>query len=86
MRNLLITSEAVVKSALIREESRGAHTREDFPGEREEGYLYNTIIYKDEDDNMCIKKEERKQPDEELKRIAESTLSELEKEVKKERE
>jgi succinate dehydrogenase / fumarate reductase flavoprotein subunit len=29
--NMLIVSEAVARSALIREESRGGHTREDFP-------------------------------------------------------
>ncbi|MGI9551376.1 MAG: fumarate reductase/succinate dehydrogenase flavoprotein subunit, partial [Aurantibacter sp.] len=31
LRNLLITAEAVAKAALLREESRGAHTRADFP-------------------------------------------------------
>ena len=32
MRNMLLVSEATAKAALIREESRGGHTREDFPG------------------------------------------------------
>ena len=36
MRSLLITAEAVARAALMREESRGAHTRLDFPGESEE--------------------------------------------------
>ena len=36
MQSLLITTEAVARAALMREESRGAHTRDDFPGEREE--------------------------------------------------
>ena len=34
LRNLLITAEAVARAALQRQESRGAHTRLDYPGER----------------------------------------------------
>ena len=32
LRNMLIVSEAIAKAALLRQESRGGHTREDFPG------------------------------------------------------
>ncbi|THI95666.1 fumarate reductase/succinate dehydrogenase flavoprotein subunit [Nocardioides sp.] len=32
LRNMLIVSEAIAKAALAREESRGGHTRNDFPG------------------------------------------------------
>ncbi|MFF5206758.1 fumarate reductase/succinate dehydrogenase flavoprotein subunit [Streptosporangium sp. NPDC000396] len=32
LRNMLLVSECVAKAALIREESRGGHTRDDFPG------------------------------------------------------
>ncbi|HSI26354.1 MAG TPA: fumarate reductase/succinate dehydrogenase flavoprotein subunit [Aeromicrobium sp.] len=32
LRNMLLVSEATAKAALIREESRGGHTRDDFPG------------------------------------------------------
>jgi succinate dehydrogenase / fumarate reductase flavoprotein subunit len=32
LRNMLLISEAVAKAALIREESRGGHTRDDHPG------------------------------------------------------
>ena len=84
MRNLLITAEAVTKSALSREESRGAHTREDFPGERKGGYTYNTIISKNSSGKMELKKQNRAEPDQELKRIAESSLEDLEKEVSRE--
>ncbi|HUQ06943.1 MAG TPA: fumarate reductase/succinate dehydrogenase flavoprotein subunit [Kofleriaceae bacterium] len=46
MRSLLITSEAVTRAALMREESRGAHTRTDHPGESAEWVKYNVIIKK----------------------------------------
>ncbi len=32
LRNMLIVSEAIAKAALARQESRGGHTRDDFPG------------------------------------------------------
>jgi len=31
LRNMLLVSEAIARAALQREESRGGHTREDFP-------------------------------------------------------
>src|SRR4029078_653027 len=46
MRSLLITSEAVTRAALAREESRGAHTRLDHPGESAEWVKYNIIVKK----------------------------------------
>ncbi|MEO2142486.1 MAG: FAD-binding protein, partial [Flavobacteriaceae bacterium] len=82
LRNLLISAESVAKSALIREESRGAHTREDFPSEREEWIKYNIINKKGKDGKMETVKILRTNPDKELKRIAHSKLDELEKEVK----
>lgn len=85
LRNLLITSEAVARAALLREESRGAHTREDFPGELEEWHKYNIVTVKGEDGSMRLNKMERPAPNEELKRIAQSTIEDLEKEVALER-
>jgi succinate dehydrogenase / fumarate reductase flavoprotein subunit len=32
LRNMLVVSEAIAKAALLRQESRGGHTREDYPG------------------------------------------------------
>jgi succinate dehydrogenase / fumarate reductase flavoprotein subunit len=32
LRNMLTVSECIAKAALLREESRGGHTRDDFPG------------------------------------------------------
>lgn len=44
-RNALILSQALLKSALLRQESRGAHHREDFPLSREEfeKHIYCTM-------------------------------------------
>ena len=81
MRNLLITSEAVARAAHMREESRGAHTREDFPGEQEEWFKYNIILSKGADGNMQVEKVERPKPEPELERIARLELEELEAEV-----
>ncbi len=81
LRNLLITSEAVARAALMREESRGAHTRVDFPGESKEWIKYNIVTKKGADGKMEINKVERPEPDAELKRIGESELEALEAEV-----
>ena len=85
LRNLIITAEAVAKSALLREESRGGHTRVDFPGEREEGLEYNIVVSKQSDGLMKIEKVHRPKGGEELMRIAYSTIEELEQEVASER-
>ncbi|MFB6307637.1 MAG: fumarate reductase/succinate dehydrogenase flavoprotein subunit [Flavobacteriales bacterium] len=84
LRNLLITGEAVARAALLREESRGAHTRIDHEGEKDEWLNYNVIVKKSEDGSMNVEKEKRQEPNEELKRIAYSELSDLEKEVEEE--
>jgi succinate dehydrogenase/fumarate reductase flavoprotein subunit len=43
LRAMLTTAEAVVRSALARNESRGAHQREDFP-EADLGFLKNQVL------------------------------------------
>jgi succinate dehydrogenase / fumarate reductase flavoprotein subunit len=86
LRNLLITAEAVARAAVLREESRGAHTREDFPGEQPEWLKYNITISKGGDGQMQLRKIERDAPDRELERIAKSSIEDLEVEVAKERQ
>lgn len=81
LRNLLITSEAVARAALMREESRGGHSRVDFPGESKEWIKYNIVTKKGADGKMEINKVERPEPDAELKRIGEADLEALEEEV-----
>lgn len=85
LRNLLISGEAVARAALLREESRGAHTREDFPGEQAEWLRYNIISKKGADGNMELQKLERPDPDNELQRIANATIEELEMEIETEK-
>jgi len=77
LKNLIITAEAVTRSALIREESRGAHTRLDFTGERDEGLEYNIIIKKTTS-GMSAEKIQRDSPPKELADIAFASLKELE--------
>jgi succinate dehydrogenase / fumarate reductase flavoprotein subunit len=44
LRNLLVVSEAITLSALNRKESRGGHTREDFPTPLPELEPVNTVV------------------------------------------
>ena len=81
LRNLLVTSESVARAARMREESRGAHTRVDFEGERDEWLKYNVVIKKSDEGNMLAEKLLRAEPNPELKRIAELSIEELDKEV-----
>ncbi len=85
LRNLLITAEAVARAAKLREESRGAHTRADFPGEQKDWLNYNIITKKGIDGSMQLNKVERPTPHPELVRIAESSIEALEKEIVEER-
>lgn len=79
VKSLLVVGEAVARSAAIREESRGAHTRLDFEGEREEWARFNVVTKKGPGGEMQVSKVERPEPPEELAAIAYATLEELEK-------
>ena len=78
MKSLLITAEVVTRAALMREESRGAHTRNDFPGEREEWVQYNVIVKKGVNGRMEIEKRKRPDPPPLLKEIAYAKIEDLE--------
>jgi succinate dehydrogenase / fumarate reductase flavoprotein subunit len=80
----LITSEAVAKAARLRQESRGAHTRVDYEGERDEWLKVNVVIKKSPDGTMSVEKVERGSPNPELERIANLSIEELEEEVQRE--
>ncbi len=42
--NMILDCEAIIRSALARKESRGAHTRSDFPNKDDENWFVNIVI------------------------------------------
>jgi succinate dehydrogenase / fumarate reductase, flavoprotein subunit len=79
LENLIISAEAVTLGALTRQESRGGHTRIDFPDESEEWVKYNIILRKGKDGNMELEKYLRPEPPKYLADIAYAKLEDLEK-------
>ena len=77
VRSLLVTSEAVTRAALLRQESRGAHTRLDYPDERDEWLKVNVVVRKGKD-GMETRTVSRPEPPGELAAIAHATIEELE--------
>lgn len=78
LHSLLVTSEAVARAGHMRQESRGAHTRLDFEGEREEWGKVNIVVRKGEDGEMKVEKVQRAEPPKELAAVAYASLEELE--------
>ena len=78
MRSLLITSEAVTRAALMREESRGAHTRLDHPGESPEWVKYNVIIKRGANGKMEVEKRARPEGPPHLVAMANAKIEDLE--------
>ena len=78
LSSLLTVSQAVTMAALMREESRGAHTRLEFEGEREEWGKVNIVVRKGADGKMEVEKIQRPEPPAELAAIAMASLEELE--------
>ena len=50
LENMIITAEIVAKAALLRQESRGAHFRVDFPKPDNENWFVNIVVKKQGDD------------------------------------
>jgi succinate dehydrogenase / fumarate reductase flavoprotein subunit len=78
MRSLLVSAEAVARCALIRQESRGAHTRLDYEGEREEWVKFNIVCRKGADGHMEVEKVQRSAPPKYLEEIANAKIEDLE--------
>lgn len=78
VRSMLIVGEAVARAAHMRQESRGAHTRLDFEGEREECAKFNIVSRKGPNSEMNVEKVARPDPPTELATIAYATLEDLE--------
>ncbi len=68
MKSMLTVSEAVARSALVREESRGAHSRIDFPELSAEWGTKNNIIWRDEN-TMGLRQDTRPELPVELKQL-----------------
>lgn len=54
--NMIDISEAVTRAALERTESRGAHTREDFPDTDQEWGRYNLLVRREQCDWAVVRK------------------------------
>ena len=78
LRSLLITAEAVTRAALVRQESRGAHTRVDYFGEREDWQKVNVVVRKGAGDAMETRVVTRPEPPAELAAIANASIEDLE--------
>jgi succinate dehydrogenase / fumarate reductase flavoprotein subunit/fumarate reductase flavoprotein subunit len=50
--SMLDISKVVATSALMRDETRGAHTRQDFPTQRDDYGLFNTFMHQDENGQL----------------------------------
>ena len=78
LRSMIVVAEAVSRAGLLREESRGAHTRLDFEGEQEKWGKINIVIRKGDGGEMEVRTEDRGAPPEALAAIAFAKLDELE--------
>jgi len=78
LRALLVTAEAVTRAALVRQESRGADMRVDYPGERQEWQKRNVIVRRGKDGRMETEVERRQEPPKTLAAIAYATIEDLE--------
>jgi len=78
LRSLMITAEAVARAALIREESRGAHYRVDFEGERDDWLQYNIVSRMGTDGRMEVEKIRRPEGPPQLTTIALAKIEDLE--------
>jgi succinate dehydrogenase / fumarate reductase flavoprotein subunit len=68
LANMLDVSEAVARAALLRQESRGAHTREDFPDSEANWGKLNVIVRK-EAQQMAVVTEPLPEMPDELKKL-----------------
>ena len=75
LQNLIIVSESIARSALVREESRGGHTRDDFPELSPQWRQVNIICRLDGDGVVATKQDLPWMPDELLALFEASELS-----------
>ena len=73
LRSLLTVAEAACRAATQRQESRGAHTRDDFPGPDPEWGKVNLAIRQAGDGSMQVQKEPLPQMPDDLRKLFEET-------------
>jgi len=56
LRNMLMVSEAITRAALLREESRGAQFRDDFPDKDPEWGKFNNVVRQGAEGEMVVEK------------------------------
>ncbi|NNE00046.1 MAG: fumarate reductase/succinate dehydrogenase flavoprotein subunit [Pirellulaceae bacterium] len=71
LKSLLLSAEAVARSAIVRKESRGAHTRDDYPDKDDRFSGVNTVLRLGPDGQMQVVQEEIPEMPAELKQIIE---------------
>ena len=71
LKNLLLSAEAVARSAVVRKESRGAHTRDDYPEKDDNFSGVNTVLRQGSDGQMQVVQEGIPDMPDELKQIIE---------------
>ena len=71
MQNLLRVSECIAKAALEREESRGGHTRDEFPGPSAEWGSLNLACTLNDDNSITLTRKPLPQMPDDLKQIFE---------------
>jgi succinate dehydrogenase / fumarate reductase flavoprotein subunit len=71
LRSLLTVAEATCRAALLRQESRGGHTREDFPAPDPEWGRVNVAVRQADDGSMQIQKEPLPQMPDDLRKLLE---------------
>ena len=77
LQSSLVSAEATIISALERNESRGAHQRDDFPI-LDSQFQYNCLVKMDDNSNLKISKAPLKKLDKELKGIIANATKEEE--------